>query len=310
MEFFRKLLDRNEVMSIIKKLQVIITFLVCSGEGILPSGCSVPGLLRPGEDDDGSVARNLVASFIMFLAGSTVPGSDLAARYLQEARLPAAEFLREGIGFIVQEVEERYNGDGEFRRSFDLLYGYVVSPEARPGSPEAAGRTAAVFFPEGLIEGGVTAAVERLRERRSVNITSLNPVPIDSPGRQVLFASNILLTVPRQETIDAMDCSAEMKRALACAAEEEQAYWYDHPVPVGAAPEENEALYGLGNLAEALAFEESAGNKEPGRNIDLVCLTVGHAPRPAERGQGMARVRAGPGRRAPGDQPAPFHGGR
>ncbi len=265
-------------MSIRHKLQTIISFLACSRNGAIPPPAGpVPALFRPGERDDASVARNLAAAFIMTLAGPSVPGHGPAARYLEEAESPAGAFLRDGIALIRREVEERYSGDEEFRACLDALHGYASSPGADPRSPEAEQLTAAVFFPEGVYDGGVPAAVSRLREKRSVRVTGLNPRPITSPGSEVLFTSNILLTIQQKDMIDATGCSADVKHAFAAAAGEEQAYWYDHPMPVGAAPGENEALHGLKGLADALAFEERAGNKEPGRNIDFVCsLSVTH----------------------------------
>jgi len=237
----------------------------------------VPVLFRPDDRDEASAARNLAAAFIMTLAGPAVPGQGPAARYLAEKESPAGTFLREGVGLIQREVQERYNGDEEFRSCFNALFVYASSPGADPGSPEAARLIAAVFFPEGESGAAVPDAVAGLREKRSVRITAPNPRPLELPGSEVLFTSNILLTVPPKERIAAMDCSADMKRALCAAAGEEQAYWYDHPMPVGAVPGENEALHGLKGLSDALAFEERAGNKEPGRNIDLVCsLSVTH----------------------------------
>ena len=265
-------------MSVIRKLQVIVAFLVRSGEGGAPPPAGlVTELFSPDERDDASIARNLSAAFIMALAGPSMPGSGRAGRYLREAGSPAGIFLGDGIGLIYREVEERYNGDEEFRSSLDALYDFAASPGADPRAPEAAQLAHAAFFPEGIPGGGVPAAVSRLREKRSVRITGPNPRPLESPGTEVLFTSNILITAPHKSMIDTIDCPAAMKRALAAAADEEQAYWYDHPMPVGAAPGENEALHGLKGFSDALAFEERAGNKEPGRNIDLVCsLSVTH----------------------------------
>ncbi|MEF9437443.1 MAG: hypothetical protein L0922_01335, partial [Candidatus Mariimomonas ferrooxydans] len=69
---------------------------------------------------------------------------------------------------------------------------------------------------------------------------------------------------------DKLDISAYLKQRLKHIAREEQVYWYDHPVPVGAAPEHNEILYGLKGLDEAIEFEKQRG--VVGKNEMLTCV--------------------------------------
>jgi hypothetical protein len=53
----------------------------------------------------------------------------------------------------------------------------------------------------------------------------------------------------------------------------EQSYWYDHPVPIGVAPDKNEILYGLRGLSQMLRFEKNRATAAPGDRLD-VALSV------------------------------------
>ena len=54
-----------------------------------------------------------------------------------------------------------------------------------------------VFFPEGTgISEAKQERIKQLRAKRIVRITELNASPITDPGQQLLFTSNVLLTVP------------------------------------------------------------------------------------------------------------------
>ena len=99
-----------------------------------------------------------------------------------------------------------------------------------------------------------------LRSRRTVTITELNPTPIDDPLSQIIFTSNVLLTLPSSfKSIDESRLSQEIKTHLRKAMEEPQLYWFDHPIQLCSAPEQNEVVYGLRELDNAIDFEKSLG---------------------------------------------------
>ncbi|MEF9425850.1 MAG: hypothetical protein L0956_01245 [Candidatus Mariimomonas ferrooxydans] len=129
-----------------------------------------------------------------------------------------------------------------------------------------------VFFPEGVPLCDIrNEEITALRKKRKVSISRLNTAPITNPAREVLFTSNILLTLPpASKKIDELDISAYLKQKLKQIARNEQVYWYDHPVPVGTAPEHNEILYGLKGLNEAIEFEKQRG--VVGKNEMLTCV--------------------------------------
>ncbi len=266
-------------MSIKKKFGEIIAFLTRGHDGSTPvTGINALNLFRSGETGDISTARNLVASFIVFLSGPEANGYDEAGRYLgnsKEARWDGASgFLRDGVEMVHGEIESRYREDERFRRDFDALHDAVTgSPQSRT---DISGLVRRAFFPEGIIDPDRSAAIDALREKRTVRVTGLNPEPLRAPGREVLFTANALMTVPASRP-DLDRLEPEVRKAVEEAAREDQRYWYDHPVPAGTPAGSNELVYGLSRLSEALAFEESAGNKETDRDIECaVSVSVTH----------------------------------
>ena len=255
-------------LSIKKRFHDIIGFLIRpSGGGPPIAGIDVCGQFRPGEEDDVSRARNLNAAFLIALSGEDAPGFEDAVGYLDGAAGPAQGFLSAGIRLIEREVEERYGADDGFRRDFDALHEYYAAGP-RPNAADAIGHVWRLFFPEGVSGFDFTDRAAELRKKRSVGITELNPRPVRAPEREVLFTANALLTAPPSPDGTAR-LAPPVREAVRAAAAEEQRYWYDHPVPV-TDDDDNEIVYGLRGLSEAVLFEERNGDKDPGKDIDCV----------------------------------------
>lgn len=256
-------------LSIKKRFHDIIGFIVGPAEGGAPvPGVDISGQFRPGERDDVSLARNLNTAFCIALSGHDAPCYGTARGYLEGARGAAAEFFIRGIGLIEREVEERYGADAGFRHDVDALHGAVTAAGPRPAGEDAIARLWRLFFPEGVSRVDFSSRVAELREKRRVRITAMNPRPVRTPEREVLFTANALLTVPPRPA-GAAGLSPGVREAVGAAAAEEQRHWYDHPVPV-TDDCDNEIVYGLRNLSEAVLFEEGAGCREPGADIDCV----------------------------------------
>ncbi|MBW1767862.1 MAG: hypothetical protein JRJ65_12560 [Deltaproteobacteria bacterium] len=121
--------------------------------------------------------------------------------------------------------------------------------------------------------------IDALRRKREIRIHGLNPDPIHNPAKEILFTSNVLLTIPAPDTnIDDLALSGILKRKMEQIKEEHQLYWYDHPIQVGVDPAENEVIYGLRGLDNAIAFEKQQGTVE--KDIKVHCLlsvSVTHA---------------------------------
>lgn len=121
----------------------------------------------------------------------------------------------------------------------------------------------AVFFPEGRFLGEEekrSRKIDDLRRKRMVRIEKLNPRPITSPAREIIFTSNMLLTVPLNVDRQNLHLAETLKPALREVCKERQKFWYDHPIPLGIEPQNNEVLHGLYGLEEMLNFEIEKGH--------------------------------------------------
>jgi hypothetical protein len=137
-----------------------------------------------------------------------------------------------------------------------------------------------LFFPEGVgIFGEWEERVESLRSSRTVRSLQLNSKSIKDPAREILFTSNVLLTLPMiSEPEGTANLSDSFKQRLEEVLEEPQLYWYDHPIPVGVRPENNEVLYGLGGLRQALQFESERGNVADSEKLKcILSVSVTHS---------------------------------
>ncbi|MBW2335134.1 MAG: hypothetical protein JRF06_08630 [Deltaproteobacteria bacterium] len=89
-----------------------------------------------------------------------------------------------------------------------------------------------------------------------MTITKLNATPITDPGQQILFTSNVLLTIPsKSESLNDLSLSNNLKKKLYNIMSEPQVFSYDHPIRIGADPVKTEVLYGLRGLETAFKFE-------------------------------------------------------
>jgi hypothetical protein len=103
-----------------------------------------------------------------------------------------------------------------------------------------------------------------------VDLTSLSEHPLEDPARELLFTSNVLLTVPHsREEIHSLPYDREMKSRIRAAFDSEQQFFYDHPIHIGTPLESNEAIYGLRGLEEAVRYEKGQGRAAP-----EACATV------------------------------------
>jgi hypothetical protein len=129
------------------------------------------------------------------------------------------------------------------------------------------------FFPQAIgVRHHEGAHVAALRRRRTVDIEALATDPIADPAREVLFTSNVLLTVPDASTdIDALPYPDDLRQAIHTAAAQPQRYWFDHPIQIGVEPAANELLYGLNGLDAAVAAEPNAA-----RVTCLLSVSVTH----------------------------------
>ena len=95
------------------------------------------------------------------------------------------------------------------------------------------------------------------------------------PAIELVLTSNILISPPLDP--DSVDVPKQFREASREFFDRQQDYWYDHPIPIDASDEENEIIYGLGNLDAAIAFEHNKGFLGSKQKIDLILsLSVTH----------------------------------
>jgi hypothetical protein len=220
----------------------------------------VKALFDPSENS----TQSAMAAYLLALGGNKE-----AVAYLKKGAEPgnAPEFFLNSLDLIEKEIEQAVK-DPAFKEKLEEL--------AQNPADEASLRN--VFFPEGAgLPETRAERVRNLRDKRRVRISKLNPTPLSDPGSQLLFTSNILLTIPAANTdVDSLDYSAELKTHIRQAINEEQLYWFDHPIQIGVKPEANEILYGLRGLDEAVEIERARGNMGSGKIICVLSASVTH----------------------------------
>jgi hypothetical protein len=260
-----------------EQLQSIISVMMGSSEEDGPISfldCS-DNFKRPSQDNIG-VAETLNTAFLYALSGSKRSGD--AKNFLVRMSgvsgwQEVACFYLNGIELVHRELERACQHQPQFADHLNALSDWVSRRDNLKDHRNTAEKFWKVFFPEGEgIQGHEKSRIKALRAKRHVTITDLNPHPLTDPARQVLFTSNVLLTAPSSsKSIDALTPSEAIKAKLEQIKHEPQLYWYDHPIPMGVEPENNEVLYGLKGLEKTFEFEKDRGNI-PDENTRLTCV--------------------------------------
>ena len=120
-----------------------------------------------------------------------------------------------------------------------------------------------------------TTMSAEIETRRRLSLITPPSMPMTDPERELLFTTNALLSPPLDPS--SVHVPPSLRRQAQQFASRPQSFWYDHPVPLDASPAENEILYGLSKLDEALAQEVAMGSLAPGARIDLaMSISVTH----------------------------------
>ncbi len=239
-------------------LDPIINFLIQSqplnAAPILPVELSN---LYEDQDAD-AMCKNLNGAFLILLAGERYPEFSQAQAFIDKlATSPKwadwARFYQNGVKLIATELEQCCQQNPELKAKFQQVE--TALSENPTDEIVIAEAIWSVLFPEGTgIRGCEDARTTALREKRTVTITELNPDPIQHPAKQILFTSNVLLTMPLA-TANLSEYDQDFKTRLSEALQEPQLYWYDHPIPIGVSAESNEILYGLKHFNQAVEVE-------------------------------------------------------
>ena len=226
---------------------------------------------------DPEVARRLNAAFLALLAGTRHPQFKKAEALLNQLAESAdwekiAQFYLAAKECIDQEIDQTCNQDHGFADRLKHLLLLLENSDRQKNLSKITENIWSVFFPEGTgLSSNHIDSIKQLREKRTVTISRLNSAPIIDPAREILFTSNVLLTLPSDsQSYDALNCSEILKQKLDPISQEPQLYWYDHPIHIGVNPQNNELLYGLSGLEETLNFEHGRGSTAP--NTNMTCI--------------------------------------
>jgi hypothetical protein len=189
------------------EFQSILMSLYAPGEGRKPlSGVDIRTQFRPDEPGLDAEARNLNAAFLLSLCGPFQPLYEGAVSYLcgkwdSEDSRRVADFYSQGLRLVPEEFLEQGSKSGTFEEKVSSAHRWIQDSGCESERKATVNRIWQVFFPEGvgLLEDW-DDFVEALRKKRTVQITRLNTSPLSDPGRQLLFTSNVLLTVPSDHT--------------------------------------------------------------------------------------------------------------
>jgi hypothetical protein len=262
-------------MTVNKNFESIISHLIGTNGNSLVK-INISSQFDPAEITEEAVLRNLNAAFLIALAGEAHPLHDEARQYMDifKDREDFSEilcFFKLGLDLTGSEIKSLYASDGDFSGRLDQLYEFLDDVQ-ESSRTEVIEQIRKVFFPEGYDicrnrEGRIT----KLRENRKITVTKLNKNPITNPEREILFTSNILITTPpASKDISELPLSAPLRKRIEEVVKEEQRFWYDHPIQLGVETDENEAVYGLRGLDEAVRFEKGHGTVPDDAKIDCV----------------------------------------
>ena len=254
------------------KFENIIYSLTNSETGPNPALplCDPQEQFKDENKDSATIAKSLNAAFLITLSGKMNAKFNETRKFLEEMSSSSewgksAMFFLNGLDAIEDEINNVCKTDKDFKDRMESLSNWLSNHENQKEN-ETAERIWSLFFPEATdITDNREQRISNLIEKRKVTVSALNPDPITNPAQQILFTSNILLTIPGSaKPIEDLPFSKKLKESLIKAGDERQQYWYDHPVQIGVEPEKNEILYGLRSLDKAIEFETkragSSGN--------------------------------------------------
>jgi len=234
--------------------------------------------------DKAGIAQSLNAAFLITLADRKHPELSRAKRFLTRMRDSSewaniATFYLNGIGLAQREVEGICKNDPNFSNRLKTLSKWMSNNKNLNNTQETIEKIWSVFFPEGNdILINKQERVKALRAKRTVTITKLNATPITDPAQQILFTSNVLLTIPsKSESLNNLPLSDDLKGKLLKIISEPQVFSYDHPIRLGIVPEKTEVLYGLRGLEKAFEFERDHGTMScDAKPICVLSVSVTH----------------------------------
>lgn len=267
-----------------KMFSTLIRTLVDGTQKTTPlAGFDVGDQFIPDQGRDTDVARNINAAFLILLSGCDHELYSVAEKYLDtfEAEKKwqnVVRFMKNGAALINDEIQNLCHEDDDFKNALQEAGRFCVQRDTSWGVGSLK-RIWEVLFPEGA--GCLLDQAEKilsLRAHRHVHITEPNASPINNPSRQMLFLSNLLVTTPGDsDSLEHLPYGSRMVEKLRQVMREKQRYWFDHPIQIGVSNDNNEAIYGLRGLDNAISFEKERGVAQPADKLTcLLSVSVTH----------------------------------
>lgn len=246
-----------------ERLQTVIGYLVSKRDNEEPvSGINIDEFFQPHEENDRFLIRNINAAFLLCLSGKKHKRYDEAREYLKKMEShpsfgAVASFFVKGLSRIQEEISSTCSKGSPGEKRLNELYSCLTGDISCAERSDILDRIYSFFFPEGVsILKHKREMIEALRRKRTIHISRLNPNPIKNPFNEILFTSNILLTIPpKTRGIETLPLKESVRGRLKEIVKEDQLYWYDHPIQIGTDRESNEILYGLKELERTVHFE-------------------------------------------------------
>ncbi len=268
-----------------KKFETIIKHLIGTNDGIEAlTKVDVSNQFSPSSVSLHDVSRNINAAFLILLAGDTHPLQNEAKDYfLDYSEHPDWKFIinyyKKALELIHKEIAQRCYVDDVFENDIFELFDFVVDSKKQQNRSQTLEKTWKIFFPQAYgILNNTDKKIERLQKKRKIKITKLNKKPIKNISKEMLFTSNILITLPpSSKNIEELGFSPSLTKTLTNVYGESQQFWYDHPIQMGVEIEKNEAVYGLKGLDSAITFEKERGTLKSSEKINcLLSVSVTH----------------------------------
>ena len=234
----------------------------------------------------------VTAAFLTAIAGRSHPDHDRALAVLAApAAGPAADlaaFYRTGLDRMAAELDRATAVDPAVAMRLGAA---TADLDAATSVDDGTEIIWSAFFPQAVgIRGDVEGHIRDLRAARTVTVIRPASDPISNPGREILFTSNVLLTIPAESTdVGTLPYPQPLRDAIAAAVAEPQRFWFDHPIQLGVEPARNELSYGLRGLDAAVDAEPEAGRVTCLLSVSVTHDGLGPVARPYVEAE-LARV--------------------
>ncbi|MFV1974680.1 MAG: hypothetical protein ACC651_02985 [Candidatus Scalindua sp.] len=246
----------------------ILNCLIGDGPENGACGIDIVGQFQPEDNSRVAVPRNINAAFLISLSGDGHSRYAAAMEYLEEMEQDPlwtnlVTYYREGLGLLLKEFRDFCsNSNNGVERAERLREKLIQQKDSISFSQAIQEDIWKLFHPEATdILSNRESHAKSLKSKRKVEITNLNSKPVINVPQEVVFTANALLTIPPSgREFKDLDIKPGLWNALEEVVQEDQVFWYDHPVQIGVEPDRNEILYGLHHLSEALLYEKKLKN--------------------------------------------------